>query len=381
MSNLVIEMKKIKLILPILILLLTGCDKDEADFIDSLPACNSTSIFTNLPIQEDNILRFIPLGNYNPPGHTFPTSHHYFDIEKGKGNIPVYAPFDGWIVYVSEYGSDMASITEYALEMVPCKEVKVKYGHISQLHQDIASLLGNPQETDSYTTGGVTYTSNIYKTEIAVSAGQQIGEVFDIPETTGIDFGMIDTRESLPFINPSRFNNSGLVNAVSFLDYSTQNIKDILYQKIQFDNGGYPLRTTPPLAGEICYDVAGTVQGLWFNPGEPTTPEDPHLSLIKNNFIPEKNVFSVGTSINSLLPTAYEFLPMETGTHNRSFDQITDDQIYSFSGFTNIWGEPNATGFVILIQLVDDETLRIEKQTEGDGPPWNFTNNFTEFER
>jgi hypothetical protein len=72
---------------------------------------------------------------------------------------------------------------------------------------------------------------------------------------------------------------------------------------------------------------------------------------------------------------------METGTHNRSFDQITDDQIYSFSGFTNIWGEPNATGFVILIQLVDDETLRIEKQTEGDGPPWNFTNNFTEFER
>jgi len=374
-------MKILQCIFPILVLLLIGCDKEKVDFVDTLPECKSTTIFTHLPIQEDDILRFIPLGNYNPPGHTFPTSHHYFDIQKGKGNIPVYAPFDGWMINVSEYVSGMAGFTEYAFEIVPCKEIKVKYGHISQLDQDISSQLGSPHDTETYTTGGVTYTTNNYKTEIAISAGQQIGEVFDIPEVTGIDFGMIDTRVNLPFINPSRFDQYGYVNAVSFLDYSTQTIKNILYQKIQFNNGGYPLRTTAPLAGEICYDVAGTVQGLWFKPGEPTTPEDPHLSLIKNNFKPEKNVFSVGTSVNSLPSTAYEFLPVETGTHNRAFDQIADDQIYSFSGFTNIWGEPNAPGVVILLQLVDGETMRIEKQTENDGPPWSFTNKVATFKR
>lgn len=374
-------MKLFPHIILLLLLLLISCDKEEPEFIDSLPGCTSTTIFTHLPIQENDILRFIPLGNYNPPAHTFPTSHHYFDIQKGKGNIPVYAPFDGWMINVTEYVSGMASFTEYAFEIAPCKEIKVNYGHISQLDPDIASRLGNPNDTETYTTGGVTYTTNNYKTEIAISAGQQIGEVFDIPEVTGIDFGMIDTRVNLPFIKPSRFDQYGYVNAVSFLDYSTQAIKDFLYQKIQFDNGGYPLRSTPPLAGEICYDVAGTVQGLWFNPDEPTTPEDPHLSLIKNNFTPEKNVFSVGISINSLPSTAYEFLPGETGTHNRAFDQIMDDQIYSFSGFTDIWGQPNAPGVVILIQLLDDETLRIEKQTDSDGPPWNFSNMSTDFKR
>lgn len=99
-------------------------------------------------------------------------------------------------------------------------------------------------------------------------------------------------------------------------------------------------------------------------PGAEVAPEDPHLSFILNNFNPPKNVISMGTSVPGIPSLAYEFYPEETGNHNRPFNQITNDgKIYTFSTFVNIWDQP-ITDYdfpsenVILMQLVDDETLR-----------------------
>jgi hypothetical protein len=95
----------------------------------------------------------------------------------------------------------------------------------------------------------------------------------------------------------------------------------------------------------------------------------------------------MGTSVPGIPSLAYEFYPEETGTHNRPFNKITNDgKIYTFSNFVNFWDQP-VTDFtflsenVILMQLVDDETLRIEQQTVSDGPPWSFKNNFKDFVR
>lgn len=95
----------------------------------------------------------------------------------------------------------------------------------------------------------------------------------------------------------------------------------------------------------------------------------------------------MGTSVPGLPSLAYEFYPADNGDHNRRFDQVTaDGKIYSYSGFSNIWEEP-MTDFtfpsenVILIQLIDAQTLRVEQQTQSDGPPWAFKNRFRDFHR
>ena len=157
---------------------------------------------------------------------------------------------------------------------------------------------------------------------------------------------------------------------------------------IQHNNGnGYPKRTIPPYEGEICYDIKNTAQGLWFLPNNPSTPEDPHLGMLRNNYYPDKNVISVGTSIPGLLSIPYEFYPLESGTHTRGFDKIeADGKVYTFNQFTNIWNSPLEefafpSNHIILIQLIDDETLRIEQQTTSDGPPWNFTSHAVDFKR
>jgi hypothetical protein len=380
-------MKNHSIVLLLLVFFFSGCNKDE-DFIDSLDSCSGNIVFTHFPIDMKHVINFEPLGHYNPPGHVFPSDHHYFNIEHGFGNIDIYAPCDGYIVYVTENQLPAPINKEYAFELVACKEIKIKYGHVSRLDNSILDQLGEVDNTESYSTGGQTYNLKIYETRIEVKAGQKIAELLDIPEVSGLDFGSIDTRVKLPFINPDRWENYGYINTVSFINYASSEIKYYMYNMIQFDNGeGYLSRQTPPLAGEICYDVEGTAQGMWFFEGAPTTPEDPHLGLLRNNYYPEKDVISMGTSVPGLLPIAYEFYPEDTGTHNRSFDDITaDGQIYTFSQFTNIWNLPIEkfafpSDHIILMQLVDSQTLRIEQQTTSDGPPWNFTGKAVDFNR
>ena len=37
--------------------------------------------FTTYPVDFERIRSITPLGNLNPPGHTFPTDHMYFNID------------------------------------------------------------------------------------------------------------------------------------------------------------------------------------------------------------------------------------------------------------------------------------------------------------
>ena len=379
-------MKTIWIVGIVAVILLAGCKKEE-DFVSTLPSCSSGIIFTHSPIALEDVIRFIPLGHYNPSGHVFPTSHHYIDIKRGQGSIPVYTPCDGWITYVTENTLPPPWNVEYSIDLWACRDIMIKYGHIPRLDNAILTQLGEVKEYISYSTGGISCNLKVYKPRIQVKAGDKIAELPDMVGITGMDFGTIDKRERLPFVKPERWGDYGYINAVSFVNYTTPEIRNALFEIVQYGNVGYLQRRTPPLEGQVCYDVKGTAQGIWFFPGKDVYPEDPHLSLIRNNFIPEKNVISMGTSVPGLPPIAYEFYPLASGYHNRSFDQLTaDGQIYSYSGFYNIWEEPITdftfpTENVILIQLVDQETLRIEQQTESDGPPWSFKSNYRDFKR
>lgn len=354
---------------------------DEKSTWENLPSCSSEPIFTHLPMDEENILNFIPLGAYNPPGHIFPTDHHYFDKKMEKGVVDIYAATDGWIISVSKVESTGWSTTQYSLDLAPCNKIKIKYGHLTVLDPNILNQLGSKDGGEVYTTGGDTYEMSHYNTKIFVAAGDRIAQLLDIPDASGIDFGSMDLRATPTFINPARFGNFGYINTVSLVNYATPQIKTILYNFIQFNNGTTPLRTMPPLEGQFAYDVPGTVQGLWFKPNTSTTPEDPHLALIKNPYNPNRSVFSMGTSVPGLTPQPYEFYPVNSGTQNRNFDGITDLQIYTYTNFKGFWGEDIQPGVVILIQKTPQGTLKIEKQTITDGPPWSFTGNEVEFKR
>lgn len=58
--------------------------------------------FTESILNEENLERITPLGQINPPGHTFPTDHIYF-LTIGL-YPPVYAPSDGKILFIEEAG-------------------------------------------------------------------------------------------------------------------------------------------------------------------------------------------------------------------------------------------------------------------------------------
>ncbi len=362
-----------------------GCslfpEDDEKSTWENLPSCSSDPIFTHLPMDKENILNFIPLGAYNPPGHVFPTDHHYFDKKMDKGVTDIYAATDGWIISVSKVESTGWSTTQYSLELAPCNKIKIKYGHLTVLDPNILNQLGSKDGSEFYTTGGDTYEMSNYNTKIFVKAGDKIAQLLDLPDASGIDFGSIDLRTTPIFINPDRFDNFGYINTVSLVNYATPQIKTTLYNFIQYNNETTPLRTATPIEGQFAYDVPGSVQGLWFKPNTSTTPEDPHLALIKNPYSSNRYVFSMGTSVTGLTPQPYEFVPEANGSQNRKFDEIIDYQIYSYTNFKGFWGEDIAPGVVILIQKTPQGTLKIEKQTSSDGPFWNFTSNVVEFER
>ena len=317
-------------------LLFTGCKKEE-DFVKSLPSCPEGIVFPVSPIALEDVIRIVPLGHYNPSGHVFPTSHHYIDIVRGQGSIPIYAPCDGWITFVTEHQLPAPYNVEYSVSLWACRDIMVKYGHFPRLAQSILDQLGKVTKTDTYSTGGKTYNFNIYEPQIRVKAGDRIGELPDMPGITGIDYGTIDKRESLPLVKPERWGEYDYKHAVSFLNYTTAEIRNFYFDVVQTGNEGYFQRKVPPFEGQVCYDVEGTIQGIWFMPGKPLLPEDPHLSLILNNFNPQKNVISMGTSVPGIPSFAYEFYPQESGTHNRPFNKIKNDgNIYTFSNFLKI---------------------------------------------
>lgn len=209
-------MKKYFYFLILLFFSSSACNKDK-DFELSLPACKDV-IFTVSPIAFEHVLRFIPLGHYHPAGgHVFPTDHHYIDIIRDGSSIPVYAPCDGWITFVSENKLPSPRNVEYSLYIHACRDIKVVFGHLSRLDQSILDRLGKVSKTSSYTTGGQTYNLDIYEPRIEVKAGTRLGELPDLPGISGIDFGTYDKRKRLAFLKPERFKDYQYLNTVSLI--------------------------------------------------------------------------------------------------------------------------------------------------------------------
>ena len=123
-----------------------------------------------------------------------------------------------------------------------------------------------------------------------------------------------------------------------------------------------------PVGGTIALDVAGTVQGAWLNPAQPTHPETPHLAIVPDNVDPMQIVVSMGMSQPGFSGGQFRFTPTSTGLVNRHPSQIMPDgQIYC---------DEMQYGGVVLMRLVDQTTLRLEVRpnvtTCASQQPWVF---------
>src|SRR5712672_3030835 len=69
-----------------------ACSKDASGpNLSGLATCGPATLLTVTPMDLSDIREIAPLGNLNPPGHTFPTDHIYFYAAAGP-SVPIVAP-------------------------------------------------------------------------------------------------------------------------------------------------------------------------------------------------------------------------------------------------------------------------------------------------
>ena len=347
-----------------------------------LASCGSNySFFDTSPLNESDYISLTPLGNLNPSGHVFPTDHIYFYLRRsgsGTANVPLYAPTNATITQInaSEHVED--GFTDYSFIFQPCNEFKASFGHVTTLSSKINEALTQPYSWEStYSTGGKTYHNFGKMVSISISSGEQIGTVGGNPGQNALDMNSYDTRTTLNFANSSRWSQRDYPHAVCPISYFSGSLKDTIMNR--FGASDSVKRTIEPICGTIEQDINGTAQGAWFLKGTTSWQnEDPHLALSHDNIDPRKPIFSVGTSIGAsgLSAGAYEYSPQSSGLVNRDFSSISSDgNVYCFEP---IYLPANK----IILRMTSSTEIKIEKQSGMcEGGPWEFTNNFTQFER
>lgn len=354
---------------------------------DDMPSCgNDTEFFSYSPVNLSNLSNIAPLGSPNPPGHTFPSDHLGFYIERswliGMHEVEIVSPGDIWITRIAgtEYLSEDPQRTDHSIDFQPCEELHGWFGHLLTLSDKLEQEYTEPYDwCTEYSTGGNDYNLCVKTVDVSVSAGEVIGTAGSTEQDYAIDVGAYDMRtDALGYANPDRMSNESL-HRVCAIDYYYNDTRELLEAEL----GAFGItRSFEPICGEVEQDEPGTAQGIWFvEDTVGTTTEDAHLSLIHDNIDPTSAVFSVGTSMENLSYGLYYFKPADSGLVNRDFSDVTPGEIYCYNT-SDRWFVIN-NSFIILLELTDSTTLRIESQDSsscGSGP-WAFTSAYTVFER
>jgi hypothetical protein len=196
------------------------------------------------------------------------------------------------------------------------------------------------------------------RVNVKVSAGDVIGT------TAGLDLSLFDSRVApLVYANASRWisNETSFdhFHVAAFSDYFAEPARSTVRSLLgSFD--GRTRRSVEPLGGTIATDVAGTAQGTWVSPSQPTYPETPHLAIVPDNVTPSLIDISIGASQSGIAPGAYSFVPTASGLVNRDPSTITPGAtIYCWEvGYS----AADRRG-VVLVQLSDATTLVVEARS------------------
>jgi hypothetical protein len=347
-----------------------------------LTSCQpGTAILTTPPIALSDVVGWVPLGNLNPPGHTFPTDHQYLyhtnPDQSGAATriVDLVSPGNVTVTGARRTAYSVGANVDYSIAFSACAQVAGEFGHVASIAPSLLAGLGAfDQGCNTYSPNpGLTVTSCYTRSaSIAVSAAEPLGTVGGTPGVFALDFSLWDSRVApIRYANATRWiaNESGFDNfhVVGASDYFAEPARSQIATKVgSFD--GRARRTAMPLGGTIEIDVPGTAQGMWLNPSQPTHPETPHLAIGPNNVDPLAIDISMGMSQPGFNAGQYRVVPAASGAVNRHPSQITaDGLIYCY--------QPSYGG-VVLLQLVDASTLRVEGRAEtatcASAQPWAF---------
>ena len=366
-----------------------------------LPSCGSnTTFFSVLPISRNDTFSIVPLGEESPPDHIFPAAHTYIYTINPQNptdkHASVYSPGDLTLVqlgirHYNRFGN-VTNFTDYTLNFQPCSEFFLDITHVTTLSyppfvqaaQQIYQTcqFRNASENEDFCSGEV---------NIPIKAGQLIGTAGDVAAgSVGIDIGASDLRLQTGqsgFIDPTKACLNQRCYTVCAFDYFTPEIR----MQLQFANPfGTVVRTQQPTCGTVYYDVAGSLQGYWYNStnAESTiSPEAEFLYLGPDNVEPSTQIVSIGVGASTISPGKYLFQPMNSGLVNRNLSTVTPDgTVYCYETKMQVgdsYDVANSPVSVILILLVDPNRARIEKISAnscGNGP-WQFDSSYTDFIR
>lgn len=302
----------------------------------------------------------------------------------GDGRIippqPVYAAANGFIsqLAVANVTSSLsgASTTyeEFDLRLEVCDGIQIRYGHIGPLSPRLQQLLDNAPggRCNAYATGDFAVERCEYTPYWTVESGELIA--YTSGQAAAFDFGATIPGETL---SPTENSPPTYSCPLDLYDDALRN------QFEQLIGDSITRRTTEPVCGNLDVDVAGSAEGRWFNDLNGTPQEDQNVALVYDNVHTEIPVISIGSSVPGVASAAYRFTPLISGQVNRDFDAITPGAgVFCFDNLSDRFGR-QFPGLTILVELVNDTTLRIEKSPAsscGSGP-WPITSAAAVFSR
>lgn len=327
------------------LLLLSACKKNRANDVNYTINAGSLSFS---PVDTAVVAGLVPLGNLNPPGHTFPTGHMYFYFKTPGIPHQVLAPGNLHIFQISRFRYNPGApgeTSEYRVDMGDPAGTVLYFSHLSSLSAALQTAAGgfSGASCETYSTGGTNIEYCRKAVSLDVLAGDIVGNGNESASQFAIDMGFTVANV-----------------AVCPLDYFNTTVTALLVPKLG-NTTGTIRRTTAPLCGEINQDIAGTLQGNWYKQGAPRSPEDAHIAFVKDNVEPEKPRISIGSGVPGLTSDVYNFTTMPSGGVNRSFQSVTNDgQIYCYNPLF-YYGSP-VPNTSIIVKLETNGSLSFEKR-------------------
>lgn len=176
--------------------------------------------FTVSPVPTAHITSILPLGNLNPPGHTYPSDHIYLVLDNSSANaVNVYAAAAGTVTNI-----DQPSNASHRIFIQVDRSFTYYYDHIN-----IANGVGVGS---------------------TVTAGELIGT--NAGDAAAVDFGVWNFNKTL----------SGLLDSC-IAEYDEHTDAPLEYYSGALRTTLYGLVTPASADGKIDYDISGKLSGDW----------------------------------------------------------------------------------------------------------------------
>ena len=360
-------------------------------FTTDLSECSKeNNMLTSLPISLDSSYEILPLGKIMGSSHITPTDHLYFNIDIVDNNlVEVLSPASGYVVKLQRT-SDEEGLRDYRMILEHSCTLFTYYIHLREIDPAILKETGelNPGQT--------------IHMRIPVSSGQSIGKVGPllsyqrINNQTNLDFAVIDTEITLPgFIIRNHYEEAWKIHTVDPFDYYEEPLRTQLLER--------NLRNVEPYGGKIDFDIDGKLVGNWFLDGTETYfgKGVAGKSKLEWDDIYGRNVDDCGSEYWDARGKSGGLTPCNTwlGHITFAYDSIHPDQIKISMGvlwdfeegrppwrvknnapdpasidvksgiikyeiFTdfegNIESEPFDIVGTLLVQMIDDQTIKVE---------------------